>query len=269
MANTVNNIGTARIYGDRLSISANTLNNQEETLDGTTIAATIAAREQLDIGAQNILNREHALIFSAGDMAIGGALNVQRQATGNALNLQNASATIEALGSLLLNVQNIRNSNSHLTVELQVQPNPELITEYQGEGAAVRYKAGTEGVFIYNDESDHLQTPDGQYERWTRYEYTREISKSVVTSTDPGKIYSGKSLTLNGTNIVNENSQIVAGGLLNITGGSVQNVSAEGKQIFKDSGTATSYWRNFKRAETIRAAAKLLTNQQTPFQRSA
>ncbi|MHA6910757.1 filamentous hemagglutinin N-terminal domain-containing protein, partial [Ralstonia pseudosolanacearum] len=69
-AGTLNNLGTGRIYGDHVAIQAGTLNNDVE--NGT--AATVAARNRLDLGVQTLNNREHALIFSGGDMAIGGSL---------------------------------------------------------------------------------------------------------------------------------------------------------------------------------------------------
>jgi len=75
---TVNNLGTGRIYGDRLALAATTLNNAPES----GVAPVIAARTRLDIGAQTIDNRERALIFSAGDLFIGGALDANRQASG-------------------------------------------------------------------------------------------------------------------------------------------------------------------------------------------
>ncbi len=62
----MNNLGTGRIYGDRVVIAAGTLTNQEETLSGVTTAATIAGRERVDIGAQTLTNRENALIYSGG-----------------------------------------------------------------------------------------------------------------------------------------------------------------------------------------------------------
>ncbi len=65
-AGSVNNLGTGRIYGDRVVIAAGTLTNQEETLSGVTTAATIAGRERVDIGAQTLTNRENALIYSGG-----------------------------------------------------------------------------------------------------------------------------------------------------------------------------------------------------------
>ena len=120
-AGTLNNVGTGRVYGDRLSIAAGTVNNLTETVNGQIVSATIAARRTLDIGAGTLNNREHALIFSQGDMAIGGALDGNLQATGQAGAVNNASATIEALGNIRLAAARINNTNEHLVVERQVQ----------------------------------------------------------------------------------------------------------------------------------------------------
>jgi filamentous hemagglutinin len=111
-AATVNNLGTGRIYGDFVSIGATTLNNDQE--NGT--SATIAARQRLDIGAQTINNRDGALILSAGDMHIGGAIDANRVATGKAALLNNSSATIESLGNLTLSAAQTTNVDPYLQV---------------------------------------------------------------------------------------------------------------------------------------------------------
>ena len=116
-ANTVNNVGTGRIYGDHIAIGAGTLNNLDETVSGTKTAATIAARNRLDIGVQNLLNQEHALIYSDGLMSIGGSLDGNHQATGSAENIVNTSATIESMGDMQINAQNVLNSNAYFTIK--------------------------------------------------------------------------------------------------------------------------------------------------------
>ncbi|PKO46121.1 MAG: hemagglutinin, partial [Betaproteobacteria bacterium HGW-Betaproteobacteria-22] len=116
-ANTLNNIGTGSIFGNHVAIAANTLNNQDETVNGTNTAAVIAARTRLDIGASDISNRNDSLIFSAGDMAIGGSLDANHQAAGQTAVLNNAGATIEALGNLSLNVAQINNTNTNFTTQ--------------------------------------------------------------------------------------------------------------------------------------------------------
>ena len=114
-ANTVNNVGTGRIYGDHIAIGAGTLNNVDETLNSVNTAATIAARNQLDIGAQTINNREHSTLFADGALNIGGGLDANHVATGQANTVNNASATIESTGDMKLSAGQINNTNEHLT----------------------------------------------------------------------------------------------------------------------------------------------------------
>ncbi|MGE8358344.1 MAG: hypothetical protein ACN6N0_18335, partial [Microvirgula sp.] len=71
-----------------------------ETVDAS---ASVAARDRLDLGVHTLVNREHALLFSAGDLAIGGALGSDGRATGTADHVGNHSASIEALNGLSLN----------------------------------------------------------------------------------------------------------------------------------------------------------------------
>ncbi|WP_426107736.1 hemagglutinin repeat-containing protein [Massilia sp. TSP1-1-2] len=107
-AAVLNNAATGRVYGDRLNIAASHVYNRAEF----GVGATIAAREALNIGTLYIDNQDHSLILSGGDMAIGGALDASRQATGRADLVTNASATIEALGSMNLGAGYVGNSNA-------------------------------------------------------------------------------------------------------------------------------------------------------------
>ncbi|WP_165774376.1 hemagglutinin repeat-containing protein [Herbaspirillum robiniae] len=127
-SSTVNNIGTGRIYGDNVAIGADVLNNTAETVNGVTTAAVIAARNRLDIGAGVINNSEHALIYSAGDMAIGGALDASKKATGMAGELNNSSATVNADGNLSIAAATINNTNAHLQTTDQTGPGNRIVT---------------------------------------------------------------------------------------------------------------------------------------------
>ncbi|UQV44301.1 hemagglutinin repeat-containing protein [Janthinobacterium lividum] len=242
-ANIIHNMGTGRIYGDQLSIGAGTLNNDVEN----GVAATIAARDSLHIGAQTINNFEHALIFSANTLSIGGNLDGNRQASGRAAVLNNASATIEALGSLSLNAAQVNNLNRHIQVEMSSSTKQEYVTEYQGAGSAKRYVAGTPGVATYDDESLHLRTPDGNYEVWTLYQTTRTSRQSEIVSSDPGRIIAGGNISISADLVANEDSHIIAGGLLDMHGSRIKNGQTQGQKITNEAGTATSYWRDFKK----------------------
>ncbi|KES09423.1 hypothetical protein SASC598P14_000070, partial [Snodgrassella alvi SCGC AB-598-P14] len=73
--------------------------NREEITGNETKAAIIAARQQLDIGAKDIVNKEQGYLLSEGDLAIGGKLDKQYHASGMADSLINSSARIEAKGN--------------------------------------------------------------------------------------------------------------------------------------------------------------------------
>ncbi|VTU13426.1 adhesin HecA family 20-residue repeat (two copies) [Variovorax sp. RA8] len=139
-AGTLDNIGTGRIYGDQISIGAGTLNNLAETVNGLTSAATIAARDRLDIGAQTIGNRDGSLIFSAGDLVIGGSLDADGRATGAAAALGNHASTIEAAGNAGISAAVLNNTSGGVTWTLQPGTS-EHVVEYAIPGNATRHPA--------------------------------------------------------------------------------------------------------------------------------
>lgn len=243
-ANTLTNSGTGRIYGDAVGVSAATFNN----LDENGVAATLAGRERVDLGVQTLNNRTHSLIYSAGDMHIGGTLDANGTATGKAGVLNNHSATIEAAGSLTLSAGQINNVNDHFTTE-RVVVSTEKVTEYQHRGSDVRWNAKDEGVFIDNNSTDgllNLNTPDDtghNNDRFTKYEYTRTVEETRVKDSDPGKILSGAGMTVVADKLLNDKSQVVAGGLLDMQAGDVENVSVSGERHVTDKGTSTYYYR--------------------------
>lgn len=272
--NTVTNLGTGRIYGDHLSIGANTLTNTVES--GT--AATIAARNRLDIGATTINNQEHSTLFSGGEMSIGGALDANNNATGRANVINNESATIESLGNMRLAANQINNRNMHFATAIQ-QVSQERVGEVIGvantdpnslgpvpAGVSQLYTVdstqlanmpnlGNElpgnymvnaanNVYIAPDQSNYLVAPEGAYSSWELRDFTRTTSESVVTQTDPSKIIAGGNLTLDTGNLYNDNSQIIVGGTLDGDAANITNSQTAGQRIVSDSGTRLSNWRD-------------------------
>ncbi|MDD3466914.1 MAG: filamentous hemagglutinin N-terminal domain-containing protein, partial [Campylobacterales bacterium] len=71
---SLNNQVGGKIYGDNVALQAVNLNNY----------SMIASRNDLNIGAVNILNANGASIYSLGNMYIGGALDANKLATGRA-----------------------------------------------------------------------------------------------------------------------------------------------------------------------------------------
>ncbi len=200
-AATLNNLGTARLYGDQLAIATSTLNN----LDENGVAATVAARESLNIGTGTLNNREESLIFSAGDLAIGSALSALDTAQDRAQLLTNASATVEALGNLSLNVQSVRNTNEHFsTRDVEVSRTPEQ--EFQLTGSTNRYQANE--ISLRNDEVNYLVTPEGQRDNWNRYDYTRVVNETQIATSAPAQILSGGTMQISAGDVLNDKSRI-------------------------------------------------------------
>ena len=244
VAGTLTNRGSGRIYGDSLGIQAGTLNNL--AADG--VAATIAGRERVDIGAGTINNLDHALIYSGGKLALGGALNENGMATGQAGVLNNHSSTIESAGDMALSVGQLDNINDRFTTEV-VQISSEQITEYQHNGSPTRWSADEEGVFVDRNSADNLlnlNTPEdtgSNNDNFYQYHYTRTTEEEVIKESDPGKILSGGNLSIRADRVLNDKSQIVAGGTLGIAADSVDNVMPEGSRWISDEGSVIHYSR--------------------------
>lgn len=222
-AGTLNNIGTGRLYGNTVSIATNTLLNDTETQGGRTSAATIASRGDLDIGARNLTNREHALIFSGNDMAIGGALDASRKATGQGGTLDNLSADIQSLGKMSISMANVNNRDVHIqrgapittqSVQKGIEPATPLGS---GIGRTTQYKLEEVNLdpvngWVYRKDTGELVGMGG-YSVWTN-------NLTTVTDTainvDPAHLISGGSMTVNGR-LYNENSHVLAGGTITAT----------------------------------------------------
>jgi filamentous hemagglutinin len=240
-AGTLNNIGTGRIYGDYAAIQAGTLNNLAE--NGT--AAIIAGRGRVDIGAHTLNNRDHALIYSAGDMAVGGRLDANGLATGRADTLSNHSATLESAGNMSLSVAQLNNINDRFATDV-AQVSSEPVHEYQLNGAPDRWRAGADGVFVDNNSSDgllNLNTPAYSSDNFYEYQYTRTTEEEVITESDPGNILAGGHLAIHADRVLNDKSRIVAGGTLGIEAERVDNVMPQGQRRITDEGVVTHYYR--------------------------
>ncbi|WP_339437367.1 hemagglutinin repeat-containing protein [Pseudomonas sp. EL_65y_Pfl1_R32] len=235
-APALNNLGTGRIYGDEIALAAGTLTNTAEN----DAAPVIAARQRLDFGGQYLNNSEHGLIFSAGEMSIGGALDADYKATGQARELNNSSGTVEALGGLLLNSAIVRNTNAHFSTRV-VELSRQSFKQYQLSGSANRY--GADQVSTYHDEVDHLVTPEGVNDEWNRYDITRVVTETQIASSDPAQLLAGGNLRIIANEVLNDNSRIIAGGLLQTTANSLINTEVAGQQVTTESGVLYRYYR--------------------------
>jgi filamentous hemagglutinin len=156
-AGVLNNTG--RIYGDWLSIGGGTLNNSG--------SGTFAARQDLQIGAYALNNTNGALIYSLGDIAIGGALDANGTAQGSMTSLLNASSRIEARANLTINADNILNRNDDLRTELVTESTTRAI-EVQPKRWAERYPLDRFiGIYGGQDNNHFIVHPDLYGQRTT------------------------------------------------------------------------------------------------------
>ncbi len=267
---TLNNVGTGRIYGDYLSIGGGTVNNGVEG----GIAATIAARERLDIGVTTLNNREHGLIFSGGDMGIGGYLDGNRIATGWAGSVTNASATIEALGSVDLAAGQVSVINNHLVFDAG-RETTERISEYLVPGENLKFVEGQPGFKLAGvrgvpegvangggqgfQDLYRLETSDGRhFVEFTHREVMRTTYESVVVSSDPGKIVAGSNIKIRSNGIINDNSHIIAGGALDIDRAILENRTSKGEKFVRETGTS-KYYRPARFEPTVLVTSETTT----------
>jgi filamentous hemagglutinin family protein len=264
---SLNNLGGGRIYGDRLAVTADTLTQTSQGSGNDTQSPVIAARERLDIGVGTLLNQTGGLIFSLGDLSIGGSLTPQPDgslsATGRAQRVENHSARIEAMGSLSLSSQFLGNYNDSFSLTSLQQISSTYVVDYaltQGhdEGnnldpATLLKRFTPSEVYIgWDAQGNKLCEVDcmrviatGEIsDAFNKFEYTRTISETQVATTAPGLISAAQDMNLDVGHGVNDKSRIMAGQTLNVTGGQLDNVGAQGQRQTKEQGQVTSSWRH-------------------------
>ncbi|WP_239365334.1 hemagglutinin repeat-containing protein [Snodgrassella communis] len=270
--NSINNIGSGRIYGNHVAIGTHNLINQEETIGSDSKAAVIAARERLDIGATHIINKEHALLSSEGDIAIGGALNEQHQATGMADSLINSSARIEAQRDGNIAVKELHNLNNHFKVEEYLESD-KGVKQYQEKGNPEIWEHGVDGKFKRERKKLSFTFNDGSKKVWKKYsasnvhwwDFNRKIYKQKVTETAPSEIIIGGNLSINGDHWVNENSHIIVGGtLFGAENLNLENRETKGQQRIEEHGEQGGYkYKNPKLSK-----GKIKTTNKTSYDRT-
>ncbi|MCA6222908.1 S-layer family protein, partial [Photorhabdus sp. UCH-936] len=243
-ANTLNNTGTGRLYGDQLALQTGTLNNSAQ--DGK--AAVIAARDRLNIGTGILNNQHHAQIYSVGDMHIGGQLDNSLTATGQARVLNNHAATIEAGNNLTIQADQINNTNAGLVTQV-VETEKSQHHDAVLSGQTARYDWSQVDTSRHNTYGVHdAIMPDGSRSNdFYEYQYTRTVKETQVKQSDPGKILAGGNITLNSAQVTNHDSQIVAGGELNGEIGELHNIATQGERITMDAGRQTHWYAKKKR----------------------
>ena len=244
-ANHITNENTGRIYGTRLSVETDTLDNL-----GTykKKAPVIASREHMNLSvAGTLTNTEHALIRAEGNLAIGGQSDENGKITGKTEKIENRSAYLESGGNMTIGVNHLENRNEHFSTK-NVLAGKTHHEEAVGQGQTDRFTLGGKGTagaayIERRGHVDHLYTPDGgDYDHFTTYIYDRSVYEDRIDTTDPAHIAAGGSLSLEAGRAVNDRSVMTAGKTFTLHGADIENRDEKGHKTVKEEGTATSYW---------------------------
>ncbi|MFW1850729.1 hemagglutinin repeat-containing protein [Acinetobacter guillouiae] len=265
-ANLVWNDG-AKIYGDHIAIQAQTLNNKsngscvgaEQCSARSSSGAVIASRGDIDLGidilnnqAGGLINsdsKDNAWILSMGQLNVGGSLDGNYQAQGQAQLINNRSATIESQGNMRLTAKEIQNLNDNFSVH-QVLESSKFVHSYEDnrhpgiDVADLLVELERDGGFYW------LVLSDGRRLRtYNIFEYDKESYVPEVLTSTPGQILSGGNMLLQSDHIVNDQSQILAAGVLKVEGTDIDNKAylankliqfKNPKKWFYDSGRKSS-----------------------------
>ncbi|MCX8590652.1 hemagglutinin repeat-containing protein, partial [Gilliamella sp. B3825] len=259
---TLNNLDSGRIYGDAVMINTGKLTNLKSAAGS--VAPVIGARDRLLIGARELLNKDHALLLSQGEMFIGGQASTQG-VTGRSQQVSNHSATIEAGGSLYLAADKLDNRDLYVKISSPVEVDRKSYHDYEwcsgdkdkyscfgGNQKRYRISDNREGKFRYIiDENGkktgegHLKFDKGNHVRFyvkglrhskhfIEYFYDRVIYESQLLNQDPAKIQAGKNLIIQGDVVTNQDSQLLSGQTMQINARQFDNLETKGERWIKE-----------------------------------
>ena len=244
---TLLNSGSGRIYGNHVALAATDLINRDEQEK----SAAIAARRQLDIGAQNITNQEGALLSSEGRLNIGGRLGNTHEAEGSAHLLDNNGAEILSQSDMQLAADTLLNRNSNYrSSHKEVAGSRKQVMEYVMSDRGYTFNEQDASLRIYTESDishragyDSLVLKDGSYhEDYTRTHYTQYDVKTTVDSSRPARIVAGGSLRISGADLTNDKSHILAAGELYLPSAEIKNLDDETAKYVT---VKTGAWRDF------------------------
>ncbi|PQQ27045.1 hemagglutinin repeat-containing protein, partial [Photorhabdus hindustanensis] len=181
-------------------------------------------------------------------MRIGGQLDENLAATSQAGRLSNHAATIEAGGNLKIDAAIIKNTNNGLVTHI-VETEKSQRHEAVLSGHTTRYDWSQVDTSYSNKYGVHTAVmPDGSSDdEFYEYRYTRTINETQIKESDPGKILSGGNMTINSAMLTNDDSQIVAGGILGGDIDELHNNATKGERIITDEGSEIRWYAKKKK----------------------
>ncbi len=236
-ATRIDNVAHGKLLGERIALQAERIANTGHPDASPVIAATA----DIDIAVGELQNSERATIFAGADLRIGRQLGDEGDghvrdsdhgrgnATGQAAHILNRAASIDALGRISLSADLLENLNGGVELtEVQVS-GPQRFIYVQPAGDSRKYLP------------DELTAAGiGKTHTYSRTEYVvdRSVHESRVLNSAPASLVSGGDMQLTGQTILNENSQIIAGGELTGTLDRLQNIATQGTTRVHESGTS-------------------------------
>ncbi len=253
-ADELNNLGNGRIYGNTVALNTTTLNNLAEGDK----AAMIVGRNEVILGAETLNNREHALIYSGGNLSLHRRIIesgnneiglISLVGEGRAGTFNNISGTVEAAKDITIMVGTFNNINNHFTTQLQEVAREINQVEYRVLGKHKRWRED-ELVDKWVDEVWHIRTKDDNqsHDNFYSYHFDRITYETQILETDPAKLLAGGNINIDAEVIYNDNSQITAGALLNIKADRLTNIEFVGERhTVIENGKEIHWYRQKKR----------------------
>ncbi|HHW52697.1 MAG TPA: glycohydrolase toxin TNT-related protein [Acinetobacter towneri] len=229
--NTLTNQG-ARIYGTDVSIQADTLNNEADAVGK---AAVLASRQNMHLGVQQLNNKANVqdydsrnIISSGRDLVIGGELNTQGQAIGEAVYIYNGSSLIEAQNDLFIYTKELLNRSENFDV-VPVLDSTQHVYGYQNRNTGeiipledivkTHYRGHKNDILVLT-----LKNGD-TLDVFNRFEYDEKIYVPKVITNTPAQIVSGHNLLIDASSeISNDQSQILAGNILHLENAQIDHI---------------------------------------------
>ena len=232
---TFYNLHQGRVYGNYLRIDANSLFN-----DGK---STIAARENLLIGVDALYNRDESLVFAYNNLLIGR--NTTSDGTqGQAGHIENIRSGIESLGNLHLSTAQLINRDDQYQIT-SVSEGTTHHREYDPASWEVnRPRNVNNGWIPYRIAHEKVEF-NAQQQIWLPfyaddyyiYDFDRTITTQQLTNQTPARIVAAVDLTIQATQLTNEQSQIIAGNQLNLAVNTLDNIEQQLTRYTTNDGT--------------------------------
>ena len=210
-----------------------------------------------------------------GKIYVGKALDENNQATGKSAYVRNYNGVIEALNlydnakskAISFNTGKVENKHFFLETE-NVDTSSTPVFEYRIGNDSTIYgkdsgvykvkqdnKSGRWGLNRKIRDLYHIFSPDGKIEsdNWHEYDYTRTVNETVVLNPkyQEGKILSGGGIDFNDAHVDNQDSKVIAGGVIEIAKGQLHNDEFKGSTIVTDAGRVTARYKGSECAKKV------------------